>query len=186
DGANQRDGAIQGIQTKRDARGKTRTVIEFDQLRANFSVGNGQFLLHKSFINGPALGATLRGKVDFERRRVQLGGTYVPLYGLNSALGSLPILGQLFVSRRGEGVLGITFGVQGALDNPEVLVNPVSLVAPGIFRKIFEINPSKQRITPRGKAKKTRSGGAPKASSAPAYSAPSGKNSSNWPSGKAN
>ncbi|MGI9407688.1 MAG: AsmA-like C-terminal region-containing protein, partial [Hyphomicrobiaceae bacterium] len=170
DGDKSRDAAIQGIQTRRDAKGKRRTVIEFDQLRADFSVGNGQFVLQKSFINGPALGATIRGKVDFERRLVNLGGTYVPLYGLNSALGSLPILGELLVSRRGEGILGITFGVQGRLDNPEVLVNPVSLVAPGIFRKIFEITPSQQTITPRGKKAKQRSRSAPKSSSAPAYS----------------
>ncbi len=142
-------GTVSGIKTRRDERGQKRTVIEFDQLRFNFSVGEGQFLLHKSYVNGPALGATLNGKVDFDRRRVSLGGTYVPLYGLNSALGSLPILGELLVGRIGEGVLGITFGIQGRLDKPEVLVNPVSLVAPGIFRQIFELSPQRQTITRR-------------------------------------
>ena len=34
----------------------------------------------------PMLGATLRGMVDFKAQTVDLGGTYVPLYGLNSAL----------------------------------------------------------------------------------------------------
>jgi hypothetical protein len=114
------------------------THISFDQLRAPFSVGKGQFLLNDAYVNGPALGATMRGRVDFKAQTVNLGGTYVPLYGLNSALGAIPILGGIFVGRQGEGVVGITFAIQGQLDDPNVLVNPISVVAPGIFRQIFE------------------------------------------------
>jgi len=80
----------------------------------------------------------MRGKVNFKTQTVNLGGTYVPLYGLNSALGAIPILGGIFVGREGEGVVGITFAVQGKLEDPNVLVNPMSVVAPGIFRQIFE------------------------------------------------
>ena len=112
--------------------------ISFNQLRAPFSVGKGQFLLNDAYVNGPALGATMRGRVDFKVQTVNLGGTYVPLYGLNSALGAIPILGGIFVGRQGEGVVGITFAIQGQLDDPNVLVNPISVVAPGIFRQIFE------------------------------------------------
>jgi hypothetical protein len=114
------------------------TRISFDQLRAPFSVGNGEFLLNDAYVNGPALGATMRGRVNFKTQTVNLGGTYVPLYGLNSALGAIPILGGIFVGRQGEGVVGITFALQGPLDDPNVLVNPMSVVAPGIFRQIFE------------------------------------------------
>ncbi|MEL7542879.1 MAG: AsmA-like C-terminal region-containing protein, partial [Pseudomonadota bacterium] len=149
-GGRQGEGAtVKGIETRRDQQGRRRTVIKFSQLRFNFSVGNGQFLLKPSYVNGPALGATLQGKVDFERRVVNLGGTYIPLYGLNAAIGALPILGDILVGREGEGIFGVTFGVQGRLDKPDVLVNPVSFVAPGIFRQIFAISPEGQQITPR-------------------------------------
>ena len=114
------------------------TRISFDQLRAPFSVGKGQFLLNDAYVNGPLLGATMRGRVDFKAQTVNLGGTYVPLYGLNSALGNIPILGGIFVGRQGEGIVGITFAIQGQLDDPNVLINPMSVVAPGIFRQIFE------------------------------------------------
>ena len=112
--------------------------ISFDQLRAPFSVGKGEFLLNDAYMNGPALGATMRGRVNLKTQTVNLGGTYVPLYGLNSALGAIPILGGIFVGRQGEGLVGITFAVQGPIDDPNVLVNPISVVAPGIFRQIFE------------------------------------------------
>ena len=93
-------------------------------------------------MNGPMLGATMRGMVDFKAQTVELGGTYVPLYGLNSALGSIPILGRVLVGRQGEGVVGITFAIKGKLDDPAVLVNPMSVMTPGIFRQIFEFTGS--------------------------------------------
>jgi hypothetical protein len=116
----------------------TRQRLAFNQLRAPFSVGGGKFRLHDAYINGPMLGATMRGTVDFKAEMVELGGTYVPLYGLNSALGQIPLLGRVLVGREGEGVVGITFAIKGKLDDPSVLVNPMSVMTPGIFRQIFE------------------------------------------------
>lgn len=127
----------------RDSGSRTRTSgggiqMRFNQLYAPFAVGGGQFRLLDAFINGPALGATLRGTVDMKRKLLRLDGTYVPLYGLNAAIGTFPIFGDLLIGRRGEGIFGITFQIVGPLNNPETLVNPMSLVAPGIFRQIFE------------------------------------------------
>ncbi|MEQ1653209.1 MAG: AsmA-like C-terminal region-containing protein, partial [Hyphomicrobium sp.] len=125
----------------------TREVFEFDRMRAPFSVGYGQFVLEESYLKGPLVGANLRGKVDFKTRRINIGGTYIPLQGLNGALGGIPLLGQLISGAHGEGIFGITFAVQGPMSEPQVLVNPLSLVAPGIFREMFQMtgqNPSVQ------------------------------------------
>ncbi|MEZ5827832.1 MAG: AsmA-like C-terminal domain-containing protein [Hyphomicrobiales bacterium] len=119
-----------------------RSKIAFKQLRAPFIVGSGKFRLRDSYINGPQLGATMRGTVDFKSQTVELGGTYVPLYGLNSALGNIPILGKVLVGRQGEGVVGITFAIKGPLEDPSVLVNPMSVMTPGIFRQIFDFTGS--------------------------------------------
>jgi hypothetical protein len=117
-----------------------RSRIVFKRLRAPFTVGAGKFRLTDAYMNGPALGATMRGTVDFKSQRIELSGTYVPLYGLNSALGAIPLLGRVLVGRKGEGVVGITFAIKGKLDNPTVLVNPISMMAPGIFRQIFDFS----------------------------------------------
>jgi len=61
---------------------------------------------------------------------------------LNSALGAIPILGKVLIGRQGEGVVGITFAVKGSLDDPTVLVNPISVMTPGIFRQIFDFTGS--------------------------------------------
>ena len=128
--------AALGQQHKREAE---RVRISFKQLRAPFSVGGGKFRLNDAFMNGPQLGATMRGSVDFKTQTVDLGGTYVPAYGLNAGVfGAIPVFGKVLTGRQGEGLIGITFTVQGKLTDPAVLVNPMSVLTPGIFRQIFE------------------------------------------------
>lgn len=133
-------------QHQQDAKRK----IVFRRLRAPFIAGAGKFQLDDAYVNGPELGATLRGTIDFNKRKLDLGGTYVPLYGLNSALGAVPVLGRVLVGRQGEGVVGITFAIKGKLDDPTVLVNPMSVMTPGIFRQIFDFNSGLPRGTATG------------------------------------
>ena len=148
-----------------------RQAIDFDWMRVPFSVGHGQFVMGDSEIRGPLVGVTMRGKADFRSRQVNIGGTYVPLQGLNSAIGFIPGLGQLLAGPRGEGVLGITFAIQGAMNEPQVLVNPLSLVAPGIFREMFQMTPS-QSVTPPRAPQQPSTGKGARSSSAPAAPAP--------------
>jgi hypothetical protein len=112
--------------------------LVFDRLAVPFFVGANQFSLHDASINGPLLGATMRGNVDFGRDTIALSGTYVPLYGVNGLLQGVPVLGPLFTGRDNEGIFGITFAVQGRTSSPDVVVNPVSALAPGFLRQIFE------------------------------------------------
>ncbi|MCB1507025.1 MAG: DUF3971 domain-containing protein [Hyphomicrobiaceae bacterium] len=126
-----------------------REVFEFDVMRVPFSLGHGQFVMDDAYMRGPLLGATIRGKVDFKSAQVNIGGTYIPLQGLNNAFGQIPVLGQILSGPRGEGIFGITFAIQGAMANPQVIVNPLSLVAPGIFREVFQMTNPSPKVQPR-------------------------------------
>lgn len=132
----------------------TREVFEFEKMRVPFSVGHGQFVMDDAYVNGPLLGATVRGKVDYKTERISLGGTYVPLQGLNNLFGQIPVLGQILSGPRGEGIFGITFAVQGAMADPQVIVNPFSLVAPGILREIFQLNNPSTQVQERKETQK--------------------------------
>ncbi|HJU31233.1 MAG TPA: AsmA-like C-terminal region-containing protein, partial [Hyphomicrobiaceae bacterium] len=125
--------------------GKRRTVMreqfDFDIMRVPFSVGHGQFVMHDSIVNGPIVSASMRGKVDFRAQMLDVGGTYVPMSGLMQAPSQIPILGPVLTGPRGEGLFGMTFAIQGPMAKPEVLVNPLSLITPGIFREIFQMTP---------------------------------------------
>ena len=47
-------------------------------------------------------------------------------------------IGLLLGNGRDRGLLGVTFKLEGDADSPDVSINPLSIVAPGIFRSIFE------------------------------------------------
>lgn len=158
--------------TQSGKRKVVREQFEFEQMRIPFSVGHGQFVMHSGYIRGPLIGASMRGKVDFRAQQLNVGGTYVPLSGLNRALAPIPLLGPLLTGPRGEGVLGITFAIQGPMNNPQVLVNPLSLVTPGIFREIMQMTPEDPTVLPRT-TPQPKSGAGPRASSSPAAAIPS-------------
>jgi hypothetical protein len=79
----------------------------------------------------------MEGQIDSANSDVRLRGTFIPLYGLNNAFGQIPIVG-LFLGGEKEGLVGITYQVVGAPGRSVLQVNPISAVAPGIFRKPFE------------------------------------------------
>jgi hypothetical protein len=64
---------------------------------------------------------------------------------MNSMLGGVPVIGDLFVGREGEGIFSLTYSVRGTTDKAQVAVNPLSAVTPGILRRIFE-NPADTSI----------------------------------------
>jgi hypothetical protein len=131
--------------------------FDFDSMRIPFSVGYGQFVLHEGLLKGPAMGVTLRGKLDFKNERMNLSGTYTPIYALNNIVSVVPILGDILTGRDGEGMFAISFTVSGSMDKPNIQVNPLSPLAPGFTRQIME-DPSVPRITPPEKrSKKARS-----------------------------
>ena len=154
----------EGARHKPDPRNSPQRIssgepLQFDRMVVPFSVGGNQFHLHDAAINGPVIGATLRGSIDFSHEAIALSGTYVPLYGFNSVLGVVPLLGDLLKGRENEGVFGITYAVQGKTSNPDVMVNPVSMLAPGFLRQIFEFDqPPAQQAPQRPTAQSGGSG----------------------------
>jgi hypothetical protein len=88
--------------------------------------------------------------VDYNSRRLSLGGTYVPLQGINSALCEIPLVGPIVSGFDCQGVFGITYAIQGPMASPQVIVNPLSMFTPGILRAIMEMtNPNPQVQAPR-------------------------------------
>jgi hypothetical protein len=69
-----------------------------------------------------------------------MSGTFVPMYGLNNAFGQIPILGLIIGGGSDEGLIGVTYALVGTPGQPQLRVNPISAMAPGVFRKIFEFN----------------------------------------------
>ncbi|MDE1985793.1 MAG: AsmA-like C-terminal domain-containing protein [Alphaproteobacteria bacterium] len=112
--------------------------IVVDTLEVPFSSRNGVVSIHDAHATGPAIGISGDGYIDRPKNDIAIKGSLVPLYSINSVLGNIPLLGDVFTSKQGEGIIGMTYSVSGNADEPNVSVNPLSALAPGILRRIFE------------------------------------------------
>jgi hypothetical protein len=112
--------------------------IEVDSLEVPFSSKNKVISVHEVRAVGPAIGVSAEGYIDRPKNAIALKGSLVPVFGINSVLGNIPLLGTLVTSKQGEGIIGMTYSVSGNADEPSVSVNPLSALAPGILRRIFE------------------------------------------------
>jgi len=117
--------------------------IAITKFNAPFNSRGKIVTIHEGRASGPAVGGTFEGVLDRRTDHIELTGTMVPAYGINSMLGAVPILGDLLVSKKGEGVFGVTYAMKGPLEDPSLNVNPLSVLTPGILRRIFEFAPPK-------------------------------------------
>jgi uncharacterized protein YhdP len=125
--------------------------VMFSRIDIPMKVQGGRYVVSGGKAQGPALGLTASGFIDMNTQAIEIDGVLVPSFGVNSALGGIPIIGDLVVGRDGEGVFSLTYSVRGTLEKANVSVNPLSALAPGVIRRIFE-NPSDTKIpeaTPR-------------------------------------
>ncbi|MEM9370664.1 MAG: AsmA-like C-terminal domain-containing protein, partial [Pseudomonadota bacterium] len=125
--------------------------ITFRSIRVPFDVSGSSIKVGESFAKSPSIAITAQGEIDPDVDKVDLIGVISPAYGLSSALDEVPILGQLLTGGEGEGLLGMTFSVSGSLDDPQISVNPLSLLTPGILRGVFsgKSTPSERVILPK-------------------------------------
>ncbi|MDG4721684.1 MULTISPECIES: YhdP family protein [Thalassospira] len=111
--------------------------IAFAELNGDFTYVNDVLTLSKVAANGTAVGVTANGSIDLAKSEIRLAGSIVPIYALNSALGAIPILGDLLVGEEGGGIFAPTYTVEGDLADPDVSVNPLSTFVPGVFRNLI-------------------------------------------------
>lgn len=86
--------------------------------------------------SGASLGLMFEGNIDLWRKVYDLNGTIVPVSDLNTLLDKIPLLGDVLTAG-GEGIFAATYKITGPQKDPDVSVNPLSVLAPGVLRKIF-------------------------------------------------
>lgn len=119
--------------------------IGFNNLDARLTYANNRVTFTDARMAGPSMGLTGSGGYDIRADNLMVDGVVAPSPILNlSMLSNVPVIGNLLTSRRGEGVFGMTYSINGHAAAPRVFVNPVSALTPGILRRIFE------PVSPRG------------------------------------
>lgn len=118
--------------------------LAFDSTEVDLRMDETTIDIREAFSSGLSIGITAKGLVNRNGNTLDLVGEVVPLAGINRVVGSIPILGDLLTGGKGGGIFAWTWSAKGTPSDPQVSVNPVSVLAPGIFRRIFQGTPGSE------------------------------------------
>ncbi len=113
--------------------------IGFKRLSAPFTLANDIITVDKGKTFGEAMGITADGTITMPGAVMNLSGTVVPSYSLNTAVGKVPVLGSLLTGGEGQGVFAARYDVKGTEKESDVSVNPLSMLTPGFLRGLFDV-----------------------------------------------
>ncbi len=112
--------------------------IEFRKIELPFTLKNGIVDVRDATAIGPGLGLTLTGQVARASGQINMRGTIVPSYTLNSAAGKIPLVGKIIVGGKNQGLIGFNYRIVGTMKQPKINVVRSSGLAPGFLRRLFD------------------------------------------------
>ena len=111
--------------------------VRFQKMTASFERTPGKLEIQDAVIYNPNVGLTAQGGIDFQHNQIDVSGSFVPAYTVNTMLTKIPLVGVLLSGGENGGVFGINYRVHGSMSDPTVSVNALSAIAPGIFHRIL-------------------------------------------------
>ena len=115
----------------------TRSGLGFRKIWIPFVYENGVLTLSDAIATSATLALKVNGTLDEETEVLDLSGVMSPAYALTGAFNEIPVLGKILSGGEGEGILAMTFTLRGPARDPDLSVNPLSLLAPGFLRNLF-------------------------------------------------
>ena len=113
--------------------------IRFAKLETPFEFRDGVATIANAWTVGAELGFTAHGTINTKSDNINVSGTIVPAYTLNSVLSKIPILGTILTGKDRSGIFAATYRIEGPLEKPKIFVNPLAALAPGFLRNLIGI-----------------------------------------------
>ncbi len=111
----------------------TGTGITMRRAEVPFEVNEAEIKIGNAKARGAGVGIIGSGSIDRKSDEIDLKGEIAPANVINSILGNIPLVSEII----GDGIIAVSFGVKGPLEDPGVSVNPLTALVPGVFRKAF-------------------------------------------------
>ena len=111
------------------------TGITFRRAEVPFEVTDDEIKIGDAKARGADIGILASGRIDRTSDQIDLEGEIAPAYTLNSIFSNIPVIGPLLTGG-GDAIFAATYTVDGPLDDPSVSVNPLSVLTPGILRRL--------------------------------------------------
>lgn len=115
---------------------KTNTA-RFISAQSTIEKGQGYLKMNGS-LTGVHIGLTYDGTLFDKKNRMNLQGTFMPAFGISRMVSVIPFVGQLLSNGKDSGLIGINYQLSGPTASPKLELNPLSIVAPGIFKNVFQ------------------------------------------------
>ncbi len=112
--------------------------VVFNRLDMPFTFASQRLDIKDARAVGSELGITGVGSIDLGKKKMDLDGTVVPAYTINSMLGNIPVLGAVFTGSKGGGIFAATYTMKGTFEETVIEVNPLSALAPGFLRDLIK------------------------------------------------
>ncbi|MDF1750938.1 MAG: hypothetical protein P1V34_18905, partial [Alphaproteobacteria bacterium] len=107
--------------------------LAFDTLNLDFSLTPESFEILDSVARGNAMGVTATGTINRIDNTLNIGGDIAVAGIFSNTIGAIPGINLLL----GDGLFGVAYRMTGPRDDPNISVNPLSVIAPGFLRKVF-------------------------------------------------
>ena len=124
--------------------------VLFREFIAPFEYRKGIIRVRNGRAIGSQLGITFEGTLDLTAQRIEMDGTVVPNYTLNSILGKLPLVGEILVGGKNSGIIATAYTAEGPLKHPKLEVHSLSALTPaflrGLWRKFRDNGPNSAEI----------------------------------------
>ena len=111
--------------------------VPVTRLVVPFRLQSEVMTIEQARLVGSDIGARADGTIDLGRDRLAITGTVAPAYTVNRIIGRIPIIGQILSGSRSEAALAATFSVSGPMAQPQISVNPLAALVPGMIRDLF-------------------------------------------------
>ena len=105
-------------------------------IRLDARLGKETLFIDNLEMKNASLGIFFTGKMGLNDDSIVGKGALVPAYALSRIVSFIPVLGSL-LTNEDKGIISISFGLSGKMEDPSVTVNPLTSVTPGALQDLF-------------------------------------------------
>ncbi|MCH2038115.1 MAG: AsmA-like C-terminal region-containing protein, partial [Rickettsiales bacterium] len=113
--------------------------LKFKRFNLPFIIEEDILSIRNGSGHGNSIGLTVEGSIDTNKDSLNLTGTVIPAYMVNKVIGEIPIVGGILTGGKDQGVVAVKYDIKGPVSNPDITVNPLSILTPGFLRGVFDV-----------------------------------------------
>lgn len=110
--------------------------IAFSHFDAPFQYKKSILKINDGKAFGNVVGITAKGTYSMRYQEFDVKGLIAPAYGLNTFIGSIPLVGTLLSGKDGT-VFAANYSITGDIDDPKISINPLSALSPNSLKELM-------------------------------------------------